>query len=238
MYAIRVMTYNIDRWSGHDDAVTKVIGRAAPDIVALQGMEDRGGSDPAAVLADRLAMRCYRAGSADRQAFLSYYPLRRVRSIIFPGGTCLRADACVAGRFLHLFNLQLTEAATCLASLLPRLLAEDDKERHAAGCPMLFLGDFADRCVGFARRALSHHLRPVRRPLWPATYPARWPLWARDRAYLGGQLTVVDARIYRDAAARRAASHLPLLLTVRVADPRSYLDVKGLKHQRMEIAPG
>lgn len=243
MYAIRVMTYNIHRCCGHDgrkepSRVLEVISRAAPDLVVLQGLEDNGDLDQAAFLADRLAMRCYRPGPADGQAFLSYYPLRRVRAITFPGGRCLRADACVAGRCLHLFNLQLNAAATSLGSQLEHLLAEDGMERHAAGCPVLFLGDFADRRTGFARRTLSPHLRPARRPFWPATYPARLPLWARDRAYLGGQLTVIDSRIYRDAAARRASTHLPLLLTVRVADPRNYLEVKGLKHQRMEIAPG
>jgi hypothetical protein len=44
--------------------------------------------------------------------------------------------------------------------------------------------------------------------------------------------------IPRGTLARQASSHLPLVLTVQICDPRTYLKLEKLSHGRMEIAPG
>lgn len=244
MYTIRIMTYNIHRCQGTDGRidpgrVLEVISRAGPDIVALQEVGGLLDGDQAAWLGERLAMKFYGPTTPDGNAFLSYYPLRAVRHIDIQEGSCLCADVNIAGRSLHLFNVRLHEKINQRQVQIARLLDENDGVRmYSSGCPLLLLGDFADSFWPLNQRLLLNSLRLARRPFWSGTFPAWLPLSGRDRIYLGGQLRVIDARIYRSTLARRASNHLPLLLTVRVADPRNYSQVKGVKHRRMEIAPG
>ncbi len=244
MYTIRIMTYNIHRCQGTDgrtDAarVLEVISRAGPDIVALQEVAGLLDGDQAAWLGERLAMNYYGPSTPGGNAFLSYYPLRAVRQLDLQDGNCLCADVNITGKSLHLFNVRLHENLQHRRRQLARLLdANDGIRMHSSMCPVLLLGDFADSFWPLSRGLLLPTLRMARRPFWPGTFPAWLPLCGRDRIYLGGQLRVIDARIYWSALARHASKHLPLLLTVRVADPRNYLQVKGVKHRCMEIAPG
>jgi len=236
---IRIMTYNVHGCRGGDgrldpERVLQVIGEGAPDVVALQEIGSAPEPGHLAYLAKHLGMRAYDHPGCGN-AFLSYYPLRAVRSHDLRGGCCLRADLDFSGKRLHLINLRLRHAGRHgqLAELLgPELLGS-----RSLVCPLLLLGDFADLGGGSASLSLAGRLRSARRLLWNATYPARFPLLGRDRAYLGGDLRVVDARIPRHFLARQASSHLPLLLTIQLIDPRSYLKVEKLG-RRMEIAPG
>lgn len=240
MTAIRIMTYNIHGGLGADgkvepDRVLQVIGEGAPDIVALQEIDAASGREHLSFLAKRLGMRAYdHAGCGN--AFLSHYPLRGIRAFDLSGGCCLRADLDVGGKRLHLINLRLDAAAR--HGQMARLLGPDLLGSRSLACPVLLLGDFADLGVGPASAYLSGHLRRARGPLWGATYPSRLPLVARDRAYLCGDLRVVDARIPRGMLARHASTHLPLILTVQICDPRAYLKLEKLGRGRMEIAPG
>jgi len=244
MYTIRIMTYNIHGCRGTDGRtdpgrVLEVISRAGPDILALQEVNTLLDGDQAAWLGERLAMNYYGPVTPGGNAFLSYYPLRELRNIDLQGGSCLRADVSVAGRCLHLFNVRLHENIHQRRHQIRRLLDERDGIRfYSAGCPLMLLGDFGDVFWPFSQGMLLPALRSAKRPFWSGTFPSRLPVWGRDRAYIGGQLRVIDSRIYRYALARKASNHLPLLLTVRVADPRNYLPIKNLKHRRMEIAPG
>ena len=244
MYAIRVMTYNLNRWQGIDGKVEprrvlEVVSRAAPDILALQESDSDDGDQQLACLAERLAMYRYGPFADGGTAFLSYYPLNDLHIVPREGGAFLRADAHVAGRLLHLCNVQ------CRGSAVERrrqLLALQDPQllgRFSSGCPLLVLGDFADRRWGRATLPVGGTvLRLARRPVWPATFPASWPLWAPDRAYLGGQLQIIDVRIYRGRQARCASSHLPLLYTLRLFDPRNYARSPLIGRRSMEILPG
>lgn len=244
MYTIRVMTYNIHRCQGSDGCtdparILEVISSAGPDILALQEVDGLLDNDQAAWLGKRLAMNYYGPSTPGGNAFLSYYPLRAVRQLDLDYGNCLCADVSIAGRCLHLFNIRLHENFRQRRSQLDRLFS--DKEGiglHSAGCPVLLMGDFADGFWPLSRVKLAPSLRLARRPFWSGTFPAWLPICGRDRGYVGGQLRIIDARIYRSATARRASNHLPLLLTIRVADPRNYLQLKRLKHRQMEIAPG
>jgi endonuclease/exonuclease/phosphatase family metal-dependent hydrolase len=121
---------------------------------------------------------------------------------------------------------------------MARLLGPDILGSPGLACPVLVIGDFADLGGGPGSSYLSGRLRKARGPLWSATFPARWPLVTRDRAYLCGDLRVVDSMIPRGVLARQASSHLPLVLTVQICDPRTYLKLEKLSHSRMEIAPG
>jgi len=237
---IRIMTYNINGCRGSDDAVDadrilRVIGEGAPDIVALQEISSSAEQDHLAYLANRLGMNAYRDANCDN-AFLSYYPLRGIRSFDLRGGCCLQADMDIAGKRVHLINLRLETVGR--HEQMARLLGSDILGSRNLVCPIIVLGDFADLGGGPGGNFLSGRLRKVRGPLWSATFPARWPLVSRDRAYLCGNLRLVDARIPRNLHTRRASSHLPLILTVQICDPRTYLKLEKLRPGRMEIAPG
>jgi endonuclease/exonuclease/phosphatase family metal-dependent hydrolase len=237
---IRIMTYSIQRCRGVDgrsdaERTLRVIGEAAPDIVALQ---DVAGAE-LAFLAERLGMRLFGHPQDGANAFLSYYALKGVREYeLGGGGRCQRADADVRGMRLHLFNLRLDSSPWRRRQQIESLIGPELLGHPSACCPTLLLGDFADCSWGLSNMRLTMLLRKARRPLWSGTYPSRFPLLGRDRAYLRGDLQILDSTIVRSPLARQASSHLPMVLTVQVTDPRSYLRVESLSRQRMEIAPG
>ncbi len=244
MTTIRVMTYNIQCCRGNDgrvdpDRVREVIGAGAPDIVALQEVNPAADGNQLRYLGERLGMRCFAGPCQGSNAFLSYYPLRGVQEYdLGSGGFCLRADADLSGKRLHLFNLRLDSAPGPRRRQIDCLLGPTLLGNRSLTCPTLVLGDFADVLWGPGNVSLTMELRKARRPLWHATYPSWFPLVGRDRAYLRGDVRIVDSRIERGPLARQASSHLPLVLTLQVTDPRKYLRVEKLNRNRMEIAPG
>lgn len=234
------MTYNVRRCRGRNgivdpDRTLSVIGAGAPDIVALQDIS----ADQLGYLARRLAMKSYGSPGEGGSAFLSYPMLRGVREYdLGDGGCCLQADAEISGKRLHLFNVHLAVAPGRRHNQIAGLLGPELLGNSSLVCPTLILGDFADLVGWLGNVSLSMSLRRAPRPLWNATYPARFPLLGRDRAYVRGDLRVVDSRILRSSLSRQASSHLPLVLTVQVVDPRTYLRVEKVSRSRMEIAPG
>jgi endonuclease/exonuclease/phosphatase family metal-dependent hydrolase len=234
------MTYNVRRCRGWDgkadpDRTLNVIGSAAPDIVALQDID----ADHLGFLAKRLGMHSYGRSPSCANALLSYAPLKGDREYdLGDGGCCLLADADVGGKRLHLLNVRLTSFPFRRQNQIAGLLGPELLGKRTLVCPTLVLGDFADLLGGAGDVTLSLALRKAPRLLWNGTYPARVPLLSRDRAYLRGDLRVVDSRILRTSLARQASSHLPLVLTVQVTDPRTFLRVGKMGRNRMEIAPG
>ena len=243
MSAIRIMTYNLRGCRGSDgrvdtERIVTVIGDGAPDIVALQELEPGGTPGQLQVLAERLGMQPFSHPGCPRSAFLSYYPLSGLQAYPLDGADCLRADADLGGKRMHLFNLRLSADHQHRRRQITRLLGADVLASNRLPCPALLVGDFGDFWWGAGNIDLALMLRKVRRPWWSGTYPARFPVAGRDRAYLLGELRVLEATILRSAVARVASSHLPLILTVKTSDPRSYLRMEKLKPGRMEIAPG
>lgn len=244
MTTIRVMTYNVQRCRGSDgctdpERIGRVIAEGAPDIVALQEIDAVADDDQLSRLGKGLGMRHYGFPRSRANAFLSYYPLRGLQEFdLGDGGSCLRADADVAGKRLHLFNLRLVAHPTGRRQQIARLLGSDVLGGASVGGPTLLLGDFGDLIWGAGNFHLSLVLRKARRPLWKATYPSVFPVAGRDRAYLRGELRIVDSSILRSVQVRQASAHLPLILTVQVTDPRTYLRVESLRPGQMKIAPG
>jgi len=244
MHAIRVMTYQVNGCRGSDgsidqERVLEVIGDAAPDVVALQGVEAGDVTSQLQTLGGRLGMNCFSNHGPNANAFLSYYPLHGLREYdLGGGGACLRADLEIQGRRLHLFNVRLTLHPRIRQEQVKTLLGPDLLGSSELSCPALILGDFADCGWGLGNINLSLMLRKARRPLLCGTYPARLPLFGRDRAYLRGELRILEASIPHLGVARHASNHLPLILTVQVRDPRRYLRADDLPRGRMEIATG
>lgn len=244
MSTARIMTYNIQRCRGVDgqansDRVMNVIADAAPDIVALQEVGPVNHADVLPYLGERLGLEVYRDVTGGSTAFLSCRPLRGVQRFdLGYGGSCLRADVDLGGKRLHLLNVSLDSFPRFRSHQVARLLGPELLGNPSLICPVLILGDFADFFWGAGNLELASMLRRARRPLWPGTYPSRWPLFGRDRAYLRGGVRVLDASINRTYLARQASGHLPLTLTVQVTDTRRSLRFAELAGRRMEAAPG
>lgn len=243
MTTIRVMTYNVQRCCGADgrtdpDRILKVIAEGAPDIVALQ--EVAGEEEHLRHLAERLGMERFGAVRPGGNVYLSYYPLRAVQEYgLGGGGVCLRADADVHGKRMHLFNLRLDSSLSLRRRQIAALLGPELLGNPSLACPCLVLGDFGDIFWRPGNMSLTLVLRKAGRSFPFFTYPARFPVTGRDRAYIRGEIRIVDSSVVRSHLARQASSHLPLVMTVQVRDPRTYLRVEQqVRRGNMEIAPG
>ena len=244
MTIARVMTYNIQHGRISDgqinpDRVLNVISDAAPDIVVLQELGVAQHADILPYLAERLGLDVFRAAGGGPLAYLSFFPLKAVQSFdLGYGGHCLRADVEFGGKRLHLLNVCLDSFPRFRSHQIAHLLGPDLLGNPSLVCPALILGDFADYFWGTGNLELASVLRRARRPFWRGTYPARFPVFGRDRAYLRGGVRVLDASVNRSFLARQASSHLPLTLTVQITDTRRSVRLRQLAGGRMEAAPG
>ncbi len=229
MISIRVMTYNVTNCTGTDgqcqpSRIAGVIGACAPDIVALQQINVQAGDLD--LLADRLGMHAYGPAETTGNALLSFYPLNAVRNYdLGGGGRCQRADLDHQGQRLHLFNVRLTTDPEKRKKQIEILLGSDLLGSESLTCPTLVIGDFADYWLGVGNLDLNLDLQRVRRPFYRATYPATLPVFGRDRAYIGRDLKVLDAKVIYSG--REAARHLPLILTLQATDTLIYLRKKN-----------
>lgn len=245
MTGIRVMTYNVNRCRGRSktadpDAVASVIGAAAPDVVALQGVDAGCGEDHLSLLAARLGMRPYASSGHNTTAYLSYYPLRGVIKIpLGEGDNCLRAEIDVGQKRLFFFNVQLEVHSGRCAQFSELLGEELLGNRRTSGAPSLILGDFGGCRQRLLDWTLHRTLHCVSKPLVHATYPAGLPLFSRDRAYIqGNELRVLETAVVRDRASRQASSHLPFLMTLQIVDTRIYIKVDESLPRGIETATG
>jgi endonuclease/exonuclease/phosphatase family metal-dependent hydrolase len=237
MISIRIMTYNVSNCAGFDgrsqpDRIAGVIGQSAPDIVALQQIDVQTGD--LSRLADKLGMHSYGAPETSANAFLSYYPLKSVRNHdLGDGGRCQRADLDHNGQRLHLFNVCLTTEPEKRRRQISTLLGPDFLGSSTLCCPILVLGDFADFWWGAGNMILNLGLKRIRSPFFRGTYPALLPLFGRDRAYIGQDLKLLDAKVIYSLVSYKASRHLPLILTIQASDNRIYL-----RNQKKIQAPG
>ncbi len=244
MTTARIMTYNIQRCRGSDgqvnpDRTLNVISAAAPEIIALQGVGAAHHADILPYMADHLGLEPYRDATYGPTAFLSYFPLKGVQAHdLGYGGLCLRADLELGGKRMHLLNVSLDSSPRFRSHQVNRLLGPDLLGHPSLVCPVLILGDFADFFWGAGNLKLASVLRRNMRPIWRGTYPARFPLFSRDRAYLRGGIRVLDAQINYSYLARQASGHLPVTMTVQITDIRPSVKLTQLAGGRMEAAPG
>jgi len=245
MTTLRCATYNIHGFhNSHGDyspeRIEAVIAGCGADLVALQEADAPDTGDPLPDMAGRLGMQLYTgAGGSRATAFLSRLPLRGVREThLGQGGWCLQADLDRQGKRLHVFNLQLSFTPSKRRVQFGTLLSSDLLGNPSLVCPTLILGDFADPLWWLSSFWFENNLFKAPRPVLGATYPAPFPLLGRDRAYLRGDIRVLESRVIRTQEARKASSHLPVVLSVQILDPGSYLLLREPKKQRMEVAPG
>jgi len=244
MTTARIMTYNIQHCRGSDgqinpDRILNVIADTAPDIIAIQEFGSAHHLDILPYLAERLGLSVFRDAGGGTLAYLSFFPLKAVQKFDLGfGGQCLRADVELGGKRMHLLNVCLDSFPRFRSLQIAKLLGPELLDNPSLICPTLILGDFADYFCGAGNLELASVLRRTRRPLWRGTYPSRLPVFGRDRAYLRGEVRVLEASINRSFMARQASSHLPLTMTVQVTDTRRSVRLRPLAASRMEAAPG
>lgn len=233
------MTYNIrdsrSRAEIRDpDAILKVVDSAAPDIVALQGIDSETASLYADILGLQLCLPPYSKGTA----VLSSFPCKGAQEFDLGfGGTCLKLDVEVGGKRLHFFNVDLSKVSHVPAQIR-KLLSADILSHRNIVCPVVIVGDFSlSPWLAVALR-FCLDFRKIPTPLWSSTFPAPFPLIPTARAYVRGDIRAIDSRVIRSSVARHASSTLPLVMTLRLEDPRSYIKLKKFRQNRMEVAPG
>lgn len=222
---IRVMTWNIHGGIGLDGLVdlqriADVIAAADPDILALQEVANRKAEDSLLSLVH--ARNSYEAVPAATistpdgdygQLVLSRWPVRDVtvydisvapyepRRLVSLITRTACGDLHVLATHLGLrFSERRAQAA---------ILCESARSIHL---PLIALGDFNDWLRFRSVSSLMDEIFTQRTRI--RTFPARMPLFALDRIYCAGNLTVRSASV---AARTLASDHLPVVAQIDIA---------------------
>ena len=233
MSILRIMSYTLDATGPPRLAeVAQLIRTQRPDLVFLQNLDGQALNE----LAAETGLKAGEGG--DSCGFLSRYPLSALQHIrLGEGGACLRADLDISGKRLHLFNIRLAIDPAPRGQQIARLF-DADLLGAPLPCATLVAGDFSLPLWGGGQWLLRRRLTPARHPGWKANYPARFPLWPRDRIYLRGPIRSLAGQVVVSAELRRLSRHLPVVTTLELTDTREYLKVPDVAKQRMRPVIG
>ena len=242
---LRVATYNVHGCVGMDEQrsesrIAEVIASLNADIVGLQELDqNRARSatiDQAGVIAKQLgwhhffhpAMR--RAEELYGDAILSRYPIAVRHAVELPGNApwyCREtrgitwAEAETPLGVVHIVNTHFG-----LGRVERRLQAQLLTSPEWLGAvtpdmPVVVLGDFNSVPWSPAYRAIARELHDVRRliasPFAFRTYPTRFPALAVDHIFITPALKALNMHVHRDAVARVASDHFPLVADLVLA---------------------
>ncbi|MDT8420926.1 MAG: hypothetical protein RQ754_10885 [Desulfuromonadales bacterium] len=244
MSALRVMSYQVNCCTGGrgeptTDLCARVIASQSPDLVFLQQVGSRRDPSQLYQLANLLNMKPFGLGQERACCFLSRHPLRSMQDYsLGADGSCLRADLDYSGQRLHLFNVCLDFNPLHRKKQIDALLGEELLGNPALPCAALVAGDFSLPLWGAGQIRLGSCLKRAPQPLWRANFPADFPLWGRDRFYFRGGITALAGTIVSTPEARRASTHLPLVLTVEQVENRNFLRLKEVPRGGMKPATG
>lgn len=215
-------SYNVHRCVGLDGRldpgrIARVIRELDADVVALQELEERDGSEQALGALARAAGYEVFAGPTLEREDGRYGNVVLTR---LPARPLARHDLSVAGREprgalelavrgpagdLRLVATHLGLGRRERRSQIRRLLALLESTSDA---PLALLGDMNEWLpLGRSLRSLQRRLGPC--PALP-TFPALRPVLALDRIWVLPASVVVRRRVHRSALARRASDHLPI----------------------------
>jgi endonuclease/exonuclease/phosphatase family metal-dependent hydrolase len=211
----------------------EIIRAQQPDLVMLQQLGSTIGTGSVSQLAERVGLEVYGPDAEGGCAYLSRYPLSNIHN--FPlgyGCYCVRADFVRDDERVHLFNLSLSWDLWQRKEQIGRLLSDQLLNNPSLPCAAIVAGDFGLPLWGHGQMQLSDQLKRSRLPLWRANFPAKLPLWGRDRIYFRGPIHALAGNVIMTAEARKASTHLPLVLTVETRDTREVLKLR----QRTRVA--
>jgi endonuclease/exonuclease/phosphatase family metal-dependent hydrolase len=242
---LRILTYNVHRCLGTDGRlsphrIAEVIASCRPDIVALQELDVRrartGGVDQAELIARELemdfhfhpALRVMEELYGD--AILTARPSRLVKTGPLPGLTrfpkreprgALWASVNVGEAQLQVINTHLGLRANERLAQVESLLGPGWLEHPSCRDPVVLLGDFNSFAASRAYRRLTAKLQDAQRAPRPgrprATFPAFFPIYRIDYAFVSRSIEVLGASVVRTPLSRVASDHLPLLVDLRIA---------------------
>ncbi len=217
---LRLATYNVHGCA--DLARTATVLRALEaDVIALQEL-NWNPSDALHVLDDLAArLGCtplagptlLRPDGHYGNALLTRLPVVRTRleDLSFPGREprgALAAELRVGASALTVIATHLGLAPRERRRQMQRLLALV----RASDKPVVLLGDLNEWFLwGRPLRWLRRHFG--RTPA-PATFPARWPLFALDRFWVEPARLLERIEVHDAAPAKEASDHLPLVATL------------------------
>lgn len=222
------MTYNIRNGRGRDgvdlDRIIDVIASFEPDVVALQEVDahrPRSGTvDQTEYLALRLGMSAMFGACIDKGderygiATLSRLPFVETRQLCLPAqphrwrseprcALVTRLAWPATHSAIDIVNTHLSvipgERPAQVAAIADGLDAEE----------VILAGDFNCTPRSHAFRTLCHGLTAVTRKA--RSWPALVPLLSLDHIMYRGPLEVVRAGAWREAGARHASDHLPVI---------------------------
>ena len=222
-WPLTIATYNIHGAVGSDGRfaparVARVLREINADIIALQEVP-LGGSHWPNVLGmlekavGLAAVEGYTFSDGGRRfgnAILSRYPVLTTRRIDISFGSreprgALDADIYCHGHALRVIATHLGLRAAERRAQIAKLLQTFD----TGEMPVILLGDVNEWFVwGRTLRQLVSHFQSVPAP---ATFPARWPLFALDRIWIRPRHRLVHVQVHASRMARLASDHLPLV---------------------------
>ena len=232
MTTFRIMSYHINgarNAAGElaPELCAAVIRAQQPELVMLQRIGSPIGISSVNQLADRVGLSVYGSDTEGGCAFLSCYPLHHIQELQLGfGGQCLQADLEHEDERIHLFNLTLSWDFRQRREQVKLLMGEQLLNNPSLPCATIICGDFGLPWWGSGQIPLNEHLKRASYPVWRANFPAKVPLWGRDRIYFRGPIKALAGTVVMTAAARKASTHLPLVLTVETSETREVLKVK------------
>jgi len=216
------------------DLCAAVIRAQLPELVMLQRIGSPIGLSSVERLAERVGLDAYGSDTEGGCAFLSRYPLKYVKEQPLGfGGQCVQADLEHQDERIHLFNLTLSWNLRQRREQVKLLMGEHLLNNPSLSCATIVCGDFGLPWWGGGQIPLNEHLRRADFPVWRANFPGKVPLWGRDRVYFRGPIKAIAGHVVMTALARRASTHLPLVLTVETSDTREVLKVE----KRTRVSP-
>jgi endonuclease/exonuclease/phosphatase family metal-dependent hydrolase len=247
MSRLRVMTYNVHRCigSGGRDSIgdiTAVCAESHPDLIALQELDapetdDAEGAHHARDLASALGMsllfcRTFRRGVGYYgHALLSRSQLELVRVTTFPSFTkrqgvseprgAIWAKAKIAQRTVDIVSTHLGVARPERQHQSRELVGHSWLGSPAMGRYRILCGDLNAVPNATTYRRISQKLRDAQRLLHghrpKPTFPSALPFLRLDHIFVSEGVQVRRVTVPRDARARRASDHLPLIVDLELA---------------------
>lgn len=247
---LRAMTYNIHSCVGMDKEVNpqriaKVIGEAAPDVVALQevdnGIPRTYQQDQAELLAEMLNMKAFffpvvkeghqeyglavlsRLESTDVQYdwLPGLYPGLKLN---FQKRGCIRLTFETPAGSLLFFNTHLSlyrlERRLQIRALMgSNWLAGLPPQAAVIFCGDLNAGPLSPVYFRLARLLLDVQ-KGLRNPVKPrATFPTRLPMLRIDHMFVSHRFKIHAVRVPRTADTRLASDHLPIVADLELSNP-------------------
>jgi endonuclease/exonuclease/phosphatase family metal-dependent hydrolase len=228
MTTIRIMSYNLQGCKD-SGAVFQLIDYYRADFVALQNIQDLPAGQSISALAAFTGLDIVSHGETRDLVLLSRYPVKMIQTYdLGYGAGCMKAELTVGDKRCQLYNLALHGGLYRRWIQIRRLLGPDLLSNAGLVYPTIVLGDFLDIVWMVGSLHFHKNMQRISPPPFKGTYPAYFPIFARDRAYAKDGIRLEASYIDRSEKARHASLHLPLIMDIVVVDNRITLTDKKL----------